>query len=404
MSEPREEDYVLKVGILGPFSGPSSRTGDELHASATMAFEEIGWQIGAYTIEPVWIDSQSDPAQAALAYEEAIVQDGIEAGILNWHSSVSVSCMELTAQYQVPHLFGLGGTGVVNEVFQSDPDYYGYWMLKGWPEPQKLNIAYVQALEDAIDQGIWSPEAKTVAIGGEDTDWGRDFGAAIAEQFDAAGWEILAEEYLPVDQTYFYPLLYDLVDLNPAVVAGSSTSVSAMMSFINQADEVGLESLLIVDGLGWMGEWYELTGESSDYILDQAPGWPTAEAEEFAVDFEERWGFTPSPAAAGLAYDGSRFFIAVAQAAYQEYDVLTSESIYTFVKENVWTGEWTYTEGIMMESYAATPETVPDPVVGNGYYILPVLQYFDGEGVVIYPPEWAEQELTPPGEVLSSDP
>jgi hypothetical protein len=31
--------------------------------------------------------------------------------------------------------------------------------------------------------------------------------------------------------------------------------------------------------------------------------------------------------------------------------------------------------------------------VGKGYYIFPVLQYMDGEGSVIYPPEWAVQEL-----------
>lgn len=55
-------------------------------------------------------------------------------------------------------------------------------------------------------------------------------------------------------------------------------------------------------------------------------------------------------------------------------------------------------EGIMMEEYAVSPETAPDPVVGGGAYTFPVLQYFDGEGVVVYPPEWADQELIPPGQ------
>ncbi len=395
---PMEEEQVFKLGILGPFSGPSARTGEEFRGSATMAFEAIDWQIGNYTIEPVWIDSQSDPAKAAQAYEQAVVQDGIQAGILNWHSSVAVSCMEITAKHEVPHFFGFGATEVVNETFNSDPDYYGYWMYKGWPTPKKLSISYVQALEDAIEQGIWSPESKTVGIYGEDTDWGRSFGAAIAEQFEAAGWEIVGEEYFAIDQTEFYPLLNKFVDQNPAVIAGTSTAAPAFSAFIKQADEVGLESLIIADGLGWVGEWYELTGDSSNYVVDQIPGWATAEAQEFATEFEERWGITPSPSAAGLSYDGSSFFIAVAQAAYEEYGELTSESIYNFVSENIWTGEWTYTGGVVMDEYAAAPDTVPDPVVGKGYYIFPVLQYFDGEGVVVYPPEWAEQQITPPGE------
>ncbi|MGD8794557.1 MAG: ABC transporter substrate-binding protein, partial [Anaerolineae bacterium] len=103
-----EATEVFKLGILGPFSGPSARTGDEFKASVNMAFGDIDWQIGNYKIEPVWIDSQSDPAKASQAYEQAVVQDGIQAGILNWHSSVAVSCMEVTAKHQVPHFFGFG--------------------------------------------------------------------------------------------------------------------------------------------------------------------------------------------------------------------------------------------------------------------------------------------------------
>jgi branched-chain amino acid transport system substrate-binding protein len=360
-----------------------------------MAFEKVGWQIGKYTIEPVWVDSQSDPAKAAQAYEQAVVQDGIQAGVLNWHSSVAVSVMEVTAKHQIPHFFGFGATEVVNETFASDPDKYGYWMAKGWPSPAKLSLSYVQALEDAIASGTWSPEAKSVAIYGEDTDWGRSFGNAIKGQLEDAGWEVVAEEYFGIDQTEFYPLLNKFVDLNPALVAGTSTAAPAMSAFIKQADEVGLESLIIADGLGWFGEWYELTGESSNYVIDQIPGWATAEGKEFAEQFEAENGFPPSPSAGGLSYDGSSFFIALAKAVYAETGELSSESIYNFVKDNVWTGDWTYTDGIVMNQYKYTPETVPDPVVGKGFYIFPVLQYFDGDGKIIYPPEWAEQQLAP---------
>jgi branched-chain amino acid transport system substrate-binding protein len=45
-----------------------------------------------------------------------------------------------------------------------------------------------------------------------------------------------------------------------------------MSAFIKQADEVGLKSLIIADGLGWVGEWYNLTGKSSNFVMDQIPG------------------------------------------------------------------------------------------------------------------------------------
>jgi len=393
--EPKEATETFKLGVLGPFSGPSARTGEEFKASATMALEEINSQIGHYTIEPVWIDSQSDPAKASQAYEQAVVQDEIEAGVLNWHSSVAVSCMEITAKHQVPHFFGFGATEVVNETFNSDPDKYGYWMFKGWPTPKKLSVSYVEAVESAVEEGTWDPGEKTVAIYGEDTDWGRSFGAAIKEQLEAAGWETVDEQYFNIDQTEFYPLLNRFADLDPALIAGTSTAAPSISAFIKQADEVGLESLIIADGLGWVGEWYDLTGESSNYVLDQIPGWATEEGRAYAQEFEERFGITPSPSSGGLSYDGTKFFLAVAQDAYDEYGELSSEVIYNFVQDNVWTGDWTFTDGIVMDEYATNMDVVPDPVVGKGYYIFPVLQYFDGEGKVVFPPEWAEQQMEP---------
>jgi branched-chain amino acid transport system substrate-binding protein len=393
--EPMEATEVFKLGVLGPFSGPSARTGDEFKGSVDIAFGDINWQVGPYTIEPVWIDSQSDPAKASQAYEQAVVQDGIQAGILNWHSSVAVSCMEVTAKHQVPHIFGFGATEVVNETFASDPAKYGYWAAKGWPTPAKLSISYVQALEDAIASGNWSPADKTVAIYGEDTDWGHSFGNAIKEQLEAEGWTTVAEEYFSIDQTEFYPLLNKFADLNPAVIAGTSTAAPSMSAFIKQADEVGLSSLIIADGLGWVGEWYDLTGSSSNFVLDQIPGWATDAGKEYATRFEEENGFPPSPSAGGLSYDGSRFFIALANETYDTYGELSSEAIYQFIQDYLWTGEWSFTDGIVMSEYAYPSETAPDPVVGQGYYIFPVLQYMDGEGLVIYPPEWAESELTP---------
>jgi branched-chain amino acid transport system substrate-binding protein len=305
---------------------------------------------------------------------------------------VAVSVMEVTAKHQIPHFFGFGATEVVNETFNSDPEKYGYWMTKGWPTPAKLSVSYVEALETAYDEGVLEGD-KTAAIYGEDTDWGRSFGNAIKGQLEDAGWEIVDEEYFSLEQTDFVPLLNKFKDLNPTVIAGTSTAAPSISAFIKQADEVGLESLIIADGLGWVGEWYDLTGESSNYVIDQIPGWATEEGKAYAQEFEERFGIKPSPSSGGLSYDGTKFFLAVAQDAYEEYGELSSEAIYNFVKDNVWTGEWTFTDGIVMNEYKYTPETVPDPVVGKGYYIFPVLQYFDGEGKVIFPPEWAEQDL-----------
>jgi len=396
--EPTEEavaEEVFKLGVMGPFSGPNARTGDEFRGAVEMAFESIDYQIGHYKIELVWIDSQSDPAKATEAYEEAIVQKGIQAGLLNWHSSVAVACMEVAAKHQIPHFFALGAADTVNTTWQSDPDKYFYWGGKGWPDPAKLTGLYVGVLEDAIERGLWEPEARTVALWGEETDWGRSLVKGMKEQFEGVGWEIVSEDFFPLDQTEFTPLLTSIKELDPAVFAGTGSAPPLYSSLIKQADEVGLESIIIADGLGWVGEWYDLTGDSSNYVIDQIPGWATDEAKAYAQAFEAKYGIVPSTSAAGLCHDYANMFIAMAQQVYEDTGELSSETLADFAKNELQTGEWTYTDGMIMGEYKFTPETNPDPVVGEGYFIFPVLQYFDGEGKIIFPPEWAEQEFQP---------
>lgn len=385
---------TFKLGVDGPFSGPSAKNGEEFKRSFEMAMEAINYTIGDYKIVPVWIDDQSDPAKGASAYEQAIVQDKIQAGVLNWNSSVAVALMELTAKYKIPHFFGFGATEVVNETFASNPDKYGYWMLKGWPSPAKLAVAYVAAVEDAVAKGAFKPAEKSVVLAGEDTDWGRSFCKAIKVEFEAKGWKTVDEEYFPSDQTEFTPLLNKVKDLNPAVIVLSSTAAPVMSAAIKQIDQVGLKSMVIADGLGWVGDWYKLTGKASDFVLDEIPQLASPKAKAFATAYETKYGEKPSPSAAGLAYDGTNFFVAMAnQVIKANNGELTSEGIYKFVREQIWTGKWTYKDGIVMPEYKYTADTIPDPVVGPGAYMFPVLQYFGGESKIVYPLDIADQPL-----------
>jgi branched-chain amino acid transport system substrate-binding protein len=389
--EPTRE--VFKLGVLGPFSGPAARTGEEFKGAVELAFDAIDYKIGPYDIELVYIDSQSDPAKATQAYEEAVIQKGIQAGLLNWHSSVAVAVMEVAAKHKIPHFFPMGATDVVNETWRSDPDHYFYWAMKGWATPSKLSGVYVQALEDAIARGIWEPEARTVSIWGEDTDWARSFCSGLHEQFQNAGWEIVSEDYFPIDQTDFVPLLTKINGLNPAVFAGTGSVAPIFAALIKQADDVGLKSVVIADGLGYVGEWYDLTGDSSNYALDQIPDWVTEEGLAFAADFEAKNGILPSVAPTGLCFDYANMFIEIAQVVIDEAGELTSETLADFALNKMQTGEYSFTGGIVMDEYKYTAETVPDPVVGDGYFIFPVLQYFDGEPTVVFPTDWADQDL-----------
>jgi len=391
-----EEEKVLKVGVLGPFTGRSENIGKEFKGAVTMAFEKIDYQIGDYRVELFWIDSQSDAKRAFLNYEEMVVDEQLDVCILNWHSSVAVAAMDVAARNKLPHFFGFGGTDVINEKFEHDPEYYSYYMGKSWPTPEKLTNAYVEALESAINNETWNPRNKKVAIYGENTDWGKSFGAAIAEDFENAGWEIAGEMYFTTGEIELQPVMNDLIEMDAAVIAGSIATGPSLAAFIKQADQTGLNSVIIAEGLGWVGEWYEMTGDSADYVLDQVPSWTSSGAINFVSVFRDNYGFTPSASSGGLAYDKASFFIQIAEETLEEYGELTRETLYEYGREKMWTGEATYQGGAVMNEYKYTTETIPDPVVGKNYFVFPVVQYFEGAGKIIWPDAWKVSDFEPP--------
>jgi branched-chain amino acid transport system substrate-binding protein len=117
------------------------------------------------------------------------------------------------------------------------------------------------------------------------------------------------------------------------------------------------------------------------------PLFATDAAKQFVSTFKSRFGSDPSPSAAGLAYDWTGFCLKVLQRTLDKTGSLTKENIYKVAQDELWNGKLTYTTGIIMHEYKFTQDTIPDPVIGKGEYIFPVIQYSGGEGKIVFPPD-----------------
>jgi len=372
------------LGILAPYTGPDAQAGKEIKEGATLAFDSIDWHIGKFTILPVWIDSQSDPAKAAQTYEVAIIKDHIKASLGGWDSDVALAVMDITGKHQIPHLMGLASSGRINEKFKSRQGLFGYWMLKARPVPERAGEAYVQALQDAAKAGTFRPGRRTVCICAEDTDYGRAAGKGLSAAFTKAGWTVLGQESFPRGQREFQPLLGKVKALDPEVVCASGAA-DALGVLARQADAAGVRGVLIADRQGQCGAWYQLTGADSDFLPDPAPVWGSARGMDFAKNYKAAYGSFPNPATAGTSYDSVQFFIQVANEVVSEGLDLTGENLYQFVKDNVWTGKWKSAHGVVSGGYQFAPETLPDPVVGPGAYAFPAFHYYGGARKLLAP-------------------
>lgn len=389
-------EKVLKVGILGPYTGPAAKTGAEFKGSVAIALEKINYKVGDYKIEPVWIDSQSDPAKATSAYAEAAERAGIQASVLNWHSSVAVAVMDVAAQYKVPHIFAFGAAATVNEKWRANPEKYSYWGIKGWPIPGKLMAGYAECINNAVDKGLFKPEKKLIAVCCEDTDWGHSAGDSMAVEFEKKGWTVVAKDYFPITQTDFYSLLGKYKKKGVGLIASTSSAPAVTSAFIKQSKEIGLKAMLVVDGLGWSGEWYKMTGAASNGVLDMIPQLTTKEAQEWAKAFEAKLGMKPSPSAGGLSYDGINFFIKLLNRTLEKYGKLDKQTIHKVMVEEVNTGKFSFTKddgAIIMNAYKTNMDVMPDPIVARDAYFFPVIQYKNGKGDIVYPADWAVREL-----------
>ena len=402
-TEPPPAKKALKVGVFLPFTGDFAWCGEEQRVAFEMVMDDNDWTVGDYKIEPVWVDSAGDPEQGTRNYEQAIVRDKVDVMFSNQFSSVSVAVMEVAAKYKVPHFFSQGATGVINDKYKSDPEKYGYWLGKLWGRAEGTTFIYAEAAEEAIKRGM-DPRGKTFVAVGDETDWGRTVLESAVKDFEERGWTLLDKQFTQQGETDYYPLLAKWKGLDPTVVfitaAGNCTAAA-----VKQMEEVGLKAFTIGDCLAADANWYDGAGEAANFVVDRSIGWrDTPQTEEILAEYKRRYNDTePAVVVGGLTYDGAKFLVQVFKGTLERYGELTRETLHKYAWDEINGDGLRFTDGIVMTEYKFTPESMPDPVIGEGYWILPVVQFMHGKYEVVWPPDLATAELQVPSELIKQD-
>ena len=389
-------ERIIKLGVIGPYTGSNARVGMEIKNTALMAFENIGYKIGDYKVKLVFIDSQYDPAKATSAYSEAAEKDGVQATLCTWSSSCTLALMDLAVKYSIPNIGCMGGAQSEIDKYNSDEKYKGLWM-RGYGSLAEMALGYVDFLENSIQNGLWKPKNKKVACFALDTEWGRTVSASLKKGFTSRGWEVVSDDFFSVTQTDFYPLMAKYKKMDLAVIAGTTSTAPLTAAFTKQAAELGIKAVMINDGMGWIGEWYKLTGSASDYTLDMIPQFGSQASKEWAKTYEKKYGYKPGATASGLNYDNINLFIKVANRTFEKYGEIDKQKLHAVILDELCTSKLTYgaDEGaILVKKFEYRPELGNVPVVGKDYWFLPIIQYVEGEGKVVYPPDISEVDPT----------
>lgn len=396
----QETGAPLKVGSMGPFTGPASRTGDEFKNGVAMALEdaraagELPLIIDGKKreIEIVFIDSQSSPEKAVKAVTEAVTRRGVEFIVNGWHSSVAMAIIEAEVPLKVVHIGHLGESQYISEKINKDPQKLRGW-FKGWPAPPVLAGLYGPPLQHFIKEGLWKPANLKTAILVEDTDFGRGWGDAAIESLTKAGFDVLPYDVTALDETEFSPLLTRYKAQQVSLVGMTSTGNVSVSNFVKQFSAAGVKALLIAHGLGWFSEWYELTGEASDHaVAIDSPHVIAPWQQEWAERYEAKFGRAPGIAASGITYDYMRMAIKILnKAGTLDFDTLVN-TIYETPHEGVW--------NLYRFSTEPGPNALaPNEVMTGGFmegFFFPMVQFMNGKPSVIWPLEHAVAEFQAP--------
>src|SRR5690554_2676227 len=171
---------AVKIGVMGPFTGPAGRTGEAIQKGAMMAVEEareqgllpVSLDGEESDLELIWVDSESSPEKAVRAVSDAVNREGVEMMVSGWHSSVAMAVSEAEIGMGIVHIGHGGESQYICEKINEDPESYRHW-FKGWSSPPIFAGLYGDPLQHFMDEGLWEPSSMKAAVLVEDTDFGR---------------------------------------------------------------------------------------------------------------------------------------------------------------------------------------------------------------------------------------
>jgi branched-chain amino acid transport system substrate-binding protein len=388
----------IKIGVMGPHTGPSARVGQDIQEGVNFALADalaagdlpVVVDGVARNIEFVWVDSESSPEKGVRAVRRAIEEDKVDALMFGWHSSVGRAVIDVSAEYNKVHFGSLPATDTISKKI-IDKGYTHYF--KGWPVIGSLAKQYVVALNDWKAQGLWDPSVKKAALLLEDSDWGRGWGDAIKTGLIESGWEIVGEDVVKMDETAFGPIMTKYRALGATLVGFTHNAPASVFGIVKAHADAGLTGMLFAEGVGWYPDWYDRAGDAANYAVSMdSPRAMTTTQKEWLGRFKDEYDHDASPASGGHAYDYARMLIkGLAKAATLDSDTL-SETLLNMEYTGIWQH---YAFSKSAGDNAMAPYEVKTGPFMEGFS-FPMVQYYEGKSQVIWPAEHAEGKFRAP--------
>lgn len=284
---------TVRFGVSAPITGNQAQYGTDIRSGIELAIEQLNQEafLPGTTFEMVVEDSKSDPKEAANVAQKFASSGDVLAVVGDFSST---ACLAAAPIYQRAGILMMTPTASHPDVTKT-----GDYIFRTTP------IASFEAgvvTDWAVDLG-----SKKVGIIGRNDDYGRSYGQVFREQAEAAGMEVVAEEYLNAADKDFKPLIASMRSSAPDTVLLALFQVEAAQLF-QQAREMGFAPTWLSGASLFNPQLIDLAGSAADGLLLVSAFYPASDkpaVKAFVEAYQAKYGSEPSKFAAH-SYDSVR--------------------------------------------------------------------------------------------------
>lgn len=221
---------TIRIGFSSALTGPAALASQWEKWGVEMAVDEInasGGLVGR-KIEIVSVDNRCNPTEGANSARK-LIQEKVAAIIGGHCSSATLAMMPIIQEAKIPLITGVSSSPKIGEMSGAGGNPYMFRI-----NPDDLMMA--QALTEYLGQ---KKIFKSIAILGEDSDFGRGAGSAFAPLAQKAGMQVISTDYTPQMIPDFTPVLTRIAQRKPDAIALFMLGAD-QMNLIRTAMQMGL--------------------------------------------------------------------------------------------------------------------------------------------------------------------
>ncbi len=273
---------IIKIGHVGPISGPIAHLGKDNENGARMAVDEInaagGLKLGekTYKLELVAEDDKSDPKEGPITAQK-LMDAGVVAVVGHLNSGTTIPASKVYAENGVAHI-----SPSATAVSLTEQGFKTTFRVVARDDKQGAVLA--QFAHETL-------KARNVAIIDDRTQYGQGLADEFEKSIKAANVKVVAHEFTSDKATDFNAILTKIRALKPDVIMyGGMDATAGPMA--KQIQQLGIKATLIAGDGACSPEFVKLADKAASILKCSMAGEAVekfTKGEEFKAHYKAKF-------------------------------------------------------------------------------------------------------------------